>query len=90
MPRFVERFLTDRTFRVQINGIVSDEKVQENGIPQGSILSVTLFIKIDAIARLIPSEMRFHSSLYMDDLQVSYRHSDIRVIQAGCKIYYTI
>ena len=83
LPRFVERFLTDRTFRVRINGIVSDEKVQENGIPQGSILSVTLFIvKIDAIARLIPSEVRFHSSLYMDDLQVSYRHSDIRVIQA--------
>ena len=59
---------------------LSQINLQENGIPQGSILSVTLFVvKIDSIAKLIPQTLRFQASLYMDDLQISYRQSDLRV-----------
>lgn len=43
LPSFVERVLTGRSVRVRINGTMSEEKVQENGIPQSSILSVTPF-----------------------------------------------
>ena len=63
-----------------MNDTVSESKIQENGIPQGSILSVILFvILIDGISKLIPKDPRFHASLYMDDLQISYSHTDINI-----------
>jgi len=82
LPIIIAEFLRERFFRVRVDSAVSTRRVQENGIPQGSVLSVTLFIiKIDSIARQIPSDGRFLTSLYVDDLQVSYSHPNIRVIQ---------
>ena len=50
---------------------------------QGSILSVTLFaLKINSVAKLIPSKPGFVASLYVDDLQIGYRHSNISEVQA--------
>ena len=43
LPKFIKNFLTDRTFQVCIRSTLSDWKNQEEGIPQGSILSTTLF-----------------------------------------------
>jgi len=37
-------FLKDRTFQVKANNQMSDDFSQENGLPQGSALSVTLFL----------------------------------------------
>lgn len=55
---------------------------QETGVPQGSVLSVTLFlIKVDQLAEMIPNEDRFMSSLFVDDLQVSYSHHDLNIIK---------
>uniref|UniRef100_A0A2P2I0Q3 Pol-like protein n=1 Tax=Hirondellea gigas TaxID=1518452 RepID=A0A2P2I0Q3_9CRUS len=55
---------------------------QETGVPQGSVLSVTLFaLKIDEIATTIPNEPNFHSSLFVDDLQVSYMGYDLNIIK---------
>ena len=36
-------FLSDRTFNVRIGNILLDIVEQEQGVPQGSILSPTLF-----------------------------------------------
>ena len=50
LPFFVGNFLTDRTFQVHLRTILSDVFHQEEGVPQGAILSTTLFnVKINDI-----------------------------------------
>jgi hypothetical protein len=43
LPTFISNFLSDREFNVRVNSTYSDIQEQEMGVPQGSILSVTLF-----------------------------------------------
>ena len=82
LPMFIAAFLRDRTFRVRVGQQISELHKLENGVPQGSILSVTLFtVKINQIAAQIPRDPNFHASLYVDDLQVAYRHTDINIIE---------
>lgn len=82
LPKFIEQFLKNRTFKVRVNSTLSDSVEQENGVPQGSVLSVTLFIiKINQIANLIPKNPRMVASLYIDDLQLSFRHTDLNEIK---------
>ena len=51
MPEFIGKFLTDRAFHVRVGSCLSDAFKQEMGVPQGSILSVTLFIlKINSLS----------------------------------------
>ena len=67
---FVKSYLAMRTFRVKLGTTYPREFCQENGVPQGGVLSVTLFIiKMNSIARAIPSSVQY--SLYVDDLQIS-------------------
>ena len=50
---FIQNFLSNRVFRVPLGSVYSDIHGQEMGVPQGSILSVTLFIlKINSISRI--------------------------------------
>ena len=50
LPHFICEFLSDRKFKVRIGSTLSDMKNQEQGVSQGSLLSVTLFsIKINNI-----------------------------------------
>jgi len=89
LPTIIAEFLKQRFFRVKVDDTFSTRKIQENGIPQGSVLSVTLFIiKIDSVAKLIPPDSRFLASLYIDDLQISYSHPDIAVV--GHKLQETL
>lgn len=44
MFNYVNDFLTDRKFRVAVGTSLSEAKTQENGIPQGAVISVTLFL----------------------------------------------
>lgn len=44
MQRYINDFLTDREFQVEIGTTKSETKIQENGIPQGAVISVTLFL----------------------------------------------
>ena len=57
LPMFIKNFLFERTFRVCIGSTFSNSQHQEKGVPQSSILSVTLFsIKINNIVKcLTPS-----------------------------------
>lgn len=44
MFQFIKSLMKDRTIQVRINGCLSEEMKIENGVPQGSVLSVTLFL----------------------------------------------
>uniref|UniRef100_A0A147BLN2 Putative tick transposon n=1 Tax=Ixodes ricinus TaxID=34613 RepID=A0A147BLN2_IXORI len=75
MLRCIRDFLTDRTFQVRLGCTLSDPFVQENGVPQGGILSVILFaVKINSIAKILPPSISY--SLYVDDLQISCSSSN--------------
>ena len=66
LPKFIKNFLTARTFQVRIGSTLSDLKNQEEGVPQGSILSTTLFnIKINNIIKELSPDI--YGSLYVDD-----------------------
>ena len=70
MPCFINNFLSNRCFRVRLGSAFSNLHGQEMGVPQGSILSVTLFIlKINSISDIIPSG--FEKSLFVDDFSIS-------------------
>ena len=54
---FMKSFLESLYFNVKVNGEVSKMRVQENGIAQGSVLSLVLFlVKINELAKLVPVE----------------------------------
>ena len=54
LPLFIQNFLSDRTFNVRIGNTLSDIFKQEQGVPQGSILSPTLFgIEINDIVKCV-------------------------------------
>ena len=72
LPMFIKNFLFERTFRVRVGSTFSDLQHQEEGVPLGSIFSVTLFsIKINNIVKcLTPS---IDCALYVDDFVICYR-----------------
>ena len=53
LPIFIGNFLSDRTFQIHLGTILSDKIFhQEEGVPQGAILSTTLFnVKINDIVK---------------------------------------
>ncbi len=80
LPIFIQNFLSNRTFRVRVGTTYSDSYEQENGVPQGSILSVTLFsIKINNIAKVLKPGV--DCGLYVDDFQICYRSKNIHTIE---------
>ena len=67
---FIKNFLSDRMFSVRVSGASSVPFPQEEGVPQGSVLSSTLFIiAINDITHNIP--LGVSATLYVDDLSIS-------------------
>jgi len=80
LPCFIEKFLADRSFQVRVSGTVSSPHPQEMGVPQGSVLSVTLFsVKINSIANAIGPDI--HKCLYVDDYTISYSSRSMPAIE---------
>ncbi|GBM67535.1 putative RNA-directed DNA polymerase from transposon X-element [Araneus ventricosus] len=80
LPIFLKNFLCYRTFRVRMGNFYSDHFIQAEGVPQGSVLSVTLFIvHLSQILNHLPSSV--HRSLYVDDLQISCQGSNMLLIE---------
>jgi len=72
LPLFISNFLKDRQFQVRVGATMSDPAKQEMGVPQGSILSVTLFgLRINSIVKNLP--VGVECSLYVDDFVICYR-----------------
>ncbi len=77
LPIFISNFLSLRNFNVRIGHVLSDNFIQEEGVPQGSVLSVTLFIiKINSVLHQLPPSV--HGTLYVDDLQISCEGKEVR------------
>ncbi|GFY18233.1 probable RNA-directed DNA polymerase from transposon X-element [Trichonephila clavipes] len=80
LPSFIFNFLAVHYFHVRIGHSSSHKFIQDQGVPQGSVLSVTLFnIHMSSILGHLPPSVR--GMLYVDDLQVSCQGSDMRLIE---------
>ena len=77
---FIQNFLTDRTFQTRIDDTYSDNYNLECGVPQGSVLSGTLFsIAINNIVSQLPQGVQ--NNLYVDDFAIYYSSSNLRHTQ---------
>ena len=81
LPIFIGNFLFNRTFQVHLGTILSDKIFhQEEGVPQGAILSTTLFnVKINNIVKQVDPGVA--CSLYVDDFVIMYKSPTIDAIQ---------
>ena len=79
LPNFISNFLSDTSFNVRIGSTLSDTFEQEQGVPQGSFLSPTLFnIKINNIVKCV-NDTDF--SLYVDDFGIFYKSKNMENIE---------
>ncbi|MCG7877158.1 MAG: reverse transcriptase domain-containing protein [Candidatus Thiodiazotropha endolucinida] len=79
LPLFIQNFLSSRSFNVRIGSTLSDMFEQEQGVPQGSILSPTLFsIKINNIVKCVKDP---DCSLFVDDFGIFYRSKNMETIE---------
>ena len=80
LPTFIKNFLSNRTFQTRIDAVYSDMFAINEGIPQGSVLSGTLFtLAINDITKNLPKGV--NNSLYVDDFAIFYTSSSLRHIQ---------
>ena len=81
LPKYVAAFLGTRFFKVKVGTSISGEYEQQNGVPQGAVLSVLLFaLKINDVVKNLPTTNTFMCSLYVDDLQIGLRGPDLQHI----------
>ena len=75
MYKWIKNFLNERTIQTNVDNQTSPKLVLEEGLPQGSALSCTLFlIFINDLARELKSE----KALYADDLVIWHSHKYAR------------
>ena len=80
LPNFIESFLEDRTIQVRVGSTLSDLYDQEQGVPQGAILSTTLFnVKLNDIINCL--DYKTDGSLYVDDFCICFRSKNMRTIE---------
>ena len=86
LPLFLDNFLKGRKCKVCLANTHSSPNPQEEGVPQRSILSPTLFtVKINSIIDTLPEDIE--KSLYVDDLAVYCQSSNMAIIERrlqGC------
>lgn len=81
----IKSYLESRSFRVKLGTTFSRDFLQENGVPQGGVLSVTLFIiKMNSIAHVIPRSVQY--SIYVDDLQVSVSSCNLSICERRVQV----
>ena len=79
MTLFISNFLKFRQFAVKIGTIISNFYDQEEGVPEGTILSVTLFsVKINGIVKSLSPGI--DCSLYVDDFVIYYKSKHTHTI----------
>jgi len=76
---WVENFLSNRTFQVKVGAEFSDKLIQQNGTPQGSVLSALLFlIMINDIPTGVDG---VEMSLFADDSAIYLGHRNIKTLE---------
>ena len=80
LANFLESFLAERSIQVRVGSTLSDTFRLSQGVPQGSILSTTLFnIKINSIMNCL--DLKTDGSLYVDDFCMCDRSKSMRTIE---------
>ena len=78
MAQFIKNFLHDRSFRVRCGNTLSPPLKQEHGLPQGSVISPTLFlIMINDLFSHGPNATQIKHSLYADDVAFWCTHNNL-------------
>ena len=67
MIKWVEAFLTNRTIQTRFDGALSSKLTLEEGLPQGSALSCTLFL---IFINDLPGLLNVSKALFADDLVI--------------------
>ena len=77
---FVQNFLSGRKFKSLIGSSYSSELPQEQGVPQGSVVSCTLFLlAVNDMLNNLPPDVKAH--LYVDDLVIYSSSLNINSIE---------
>ena len=80
LPNFIKSFLEDRTIQVLIGSTLSDFYDPEQGVPQGAILSTTLFnVKLNDIIKCL--DYKTDGSLYVDDFCICFHSKNMHTIE---------
>lgn len=80
MLHFIKNSMSNRTFRVKFNDHISDMRSQKNGVPQGSTISVTLFLlAINKIMKHINAPVK--ALLYADDPVIFSKGKNIKTLR---------
>ena len=74
--RWIKSFLTDRLIQTKINDSLSSKCVLEEGLPQGSALSCTLFL---LFINDLPDALKSEKALFADDL-VIWRTNEMSIV----------
>jgi len=74
--------MTNRTFKVRVNDKTSSSANLLNGIPQGSPLSVVLFIiAFDHVNLRLARYKKINLSLYADDVIIFTKEKNLRTVK---------
>ena len=80
LPLFIKRFLSIRQFAVRINNTKSSQIILDNGVPQESTLSATLFsVAVNALISEVTNPVL--GSIYVDDLVMFYSAKSMEQIE---------
>ena len=74
MYQCIMHFLTNRTIQTKVHNGTSSKEILEEGLPQGSSLSCTLFL---IFINDMPDELQSEQAKYADDLALWHSHSKV-------------
>ncbi|XP_058467078.1 uncharacterized protein LOC131440008 [Malaya genurostris] len=80
MGTFLADFLNQRNFQVCIGGSLSRPFAEKNGVPQGSVLAVTLFlVAMNSVFKSLPKNVRIF--VYADDIVIIVTGKSRKIIR---------
>ena len=85
LPILISDYLKNRTFKVKIGLNTSEIYAQETGVPQGGVLSCTLFnIAMNTVMKELSGLVS--SSIYVDDIRISYANTNPTVCKTRIQV----